>query len=78
MIRKITKNMKVHKTRRAGYVSSKLYKEATPMKFERFSDYKYILQIDGNVAAYRLAKTMLLCFNKLKFLSIKNFAFHFN
>jgi hypothetical protein len=56
---KITKNMKVHKTRRAGYVSSKLYKEATPMKFERFSDYKYILQIDGNVAAYRLAKTML-------------------
>jgi hypothetical protein len=57
---KITKNMKVHKTRRAGYVSSKLYKEASPMKFERFSDYKYILQIDGNVAAYRLAKTMLL------------------
>lgn len=56
---KITKNMKVHKTRRAGYVSSKLYKESTPMKFERFSDYKYILQIDGNVAAYRLAKTML-------------------
>ncbi len=57
---KITKNMKVHKTRRAGYVSSKLYKEAKPISFERFSDYKYILQIDGNVAAYRLAKTMLL------------------
>jgi hypothetical protein len=56
----ITNKMKVHKTRRAGFVSNKLFKIYPKIPQERYSDYKYILQIDGNVAAYRLAKTMLL------------------
>jgi hypothetical protein len=57
---KITSTMKIHKTRRAGRVNAKEFKEGTFIPFEKQSEYKYILQLDGNVAAYRLAKSMLL------------------
>ena len=57
---KITNTMKIHKTRRAGRVNAKEFKEGTFIPFEKQSEYKYILQLDGNVAAYRLAKSMLL------------------
>jgi hypothetical protein len=56
----ITGGLKFHKTRRAGTVNRKEFHAVAKMPFEHFSHYKYILHIDGNVAAYRLAKSMLL------------------
>lgn len=57
---KITAMEKFHIDAGPGFVSRSDFKTGTPIDFVRFSDYKYILHIDGNVAAYRLAKTMLL------------------
>lgn len=56
----ITSAMKIHKTRRAGRVNSKEFRVGKPMPFEEQSHYKYILHLDGNVGAYRLAQWMLL------------------
>ena len=56
----ITQYTKFHKTRRAGMVNRKEFHVAKKIKFEDQSHYKYILQLDGNVAAYRLARIMLL------------------
>ena len=56
----ITSLMKFHKTRRAGRINSKEFKEGSKMSFEEQSQYKYILHLDGNVGAYRLAQWMLL------------------
>jgi len=56
----ITSTMKIHKTRRAGRINAKEFKLGTFIPFEDQSQYKYILHLDGNVAAYRLAKSMLL------------------
>jgi len=55
----ITSAMKIH-TRRAGRVNPKEFKVGKFIPFEDQSQYKYILHLDGNVAAYRLAKSMLL------------------
>lgn len=56
----ITSTMKIHKTRRAGRINSKEFKEGSKISFEDQSQYKYILHLDGNVGAYRLAQWMLL------------------
>jgi hypothetical protein len=56
----ITSTMKIHKTRRAGRVNSKEFRVGSRISFEEQSHYKYILHLDGNVGAYRLAQWMLL------------------
>ena len=56
----ITGSWKIHKTRRAGRINKSEFRLGSSMPFEHFSHYKYILQLDGNVAAYRLARSMLL------------------
>jgi hypothetical protein len=56
----ITGTMKIHKTRRAGRVNSKEFRVGSRISFEEQSHYKYILHLDGNVGAYRLAQWMLL------------------
>jgi hypothetical protein len=56
----ITKGWKIHKTRRAGRILSKDFQEGSKISFEDQSQYKYILHLDGNVGAYRLAQWMLL------------------
>ena len=56
----LTRGWKIHKTRRAGQISSKEFKEGSKLSFEEQSHYKYILHLDGNVGAYRLAQWMLL------------------
>jgi hypothetical protein len=56
----ITTAMKFNKTRRLGRVNSKEFRVGSFIPFEEQSHYKYILHLDGNVAAYRLAKSMLL------------------
>jgi hypothetical protein len=55
----VVKHTKIHKTRRVGRTDTKIFKEAPLVPQESYSNYKYLLQIDGNVAAYRLAKNML-------------------
>jgi hypothetical protein len=56
----ITNSMKFHKTRRVGRVNPKEFRAGKYIPFEEQSQYKYILHLDGNVAAYRLGQSMLL------------------
>jgi len=56
----ITHGWKIHKTRRAGRIQSNDVKKGSKLGFEEQSHYKYILHLDGNVGAYRLAQWMLL------------------
>ncbi len=56
-----TVQAKIHRTGRLGYIDRKKYKKvARPIPFVDQSQFKYILHIDGNVAAYRLGVTLLL------------------
>jgi len=55
----ITSSLKIH-TRKVGRINSKEFKEGSKLSFEEQSHYKYILHLDGNVGAYRLAQWMLL------------------
>ena len=56
----VTGQLKIHKTRRAGRVNIKEFHVGSRIPFEEQSHYKYILHLDGNVGAYRLAQWMLL------------------
>jgi len=56
----ITGQLKIHKTRRAGRINPKEFHVGSRISFEEQSHYKYILHLDGNVGAYRLAQWMLL------------------
>ena len=56
----ITGQLKIHKTRRAGRINGKEFHVGSRIPFEEQSHYKYILHLDGNVGAYRLAQWMLL------------------
>jgi len=55
-------NPKVHRVGRVGYIDSKKYNKykVKPIPFNEQSKYKYIVHIDGNVAAYRLGISLLL------------------
>lgn len=55
-------NPKIHKTGRVGYIDSKKYNrfKVRPIPFNEQSKFKYLLHIDGNVAAYRLGVSLLL------------------
>ena len=57
-----TGKLKIHRVDRIGYVDKKKYKSlgSDPIPFWKQSKFKYILHIDGNVAAYRLGATLLL------------------
>ncbi len=56
-----TVQAKMHREGRLGYIDTKKYhKTAKPIPFEEQSRFKYILHIDGNVAAYRLGVSLLL------------------
>ena len=61
-ITKASPKLKIDEKDRVGYID--LNREKIPfadfIPFPRQSQYKYILHLDGNVAAYRLAKSMLL------------------
>ncbi len=56
-----TVQAKMHRTGRLGYIDRKKYKETVPsIPFAKQSEFKYLLHIDGNVAAYRLGVSLLL------------------
>lgn len=57
-----TDNPKIHKTERVGYIDSKKYNryKVRPIPFNEQSKFKYLVHIDGNVAAYRLGLSLLL------------------
>lgn len=56
-----TVQAKMHRTGRLGYIDRRKYKETVPsIPFAKQSEFKYILHIDGNVAAYRLGVSLLL------------------
>ncbi len=57
-----TTSLKIHRDDRIGYVDKKKYKNlsAAPIPFWKQSKFKYVLNIDGNVAAYRLGASLLM------------------